>query len=122
MAYRLLGRFRGRKGRNFHFARWCVMSDIYTFNSWHIRETILKALRDYVERGVPLGDFLRCVVSNDFVEACARADQGNLENLPAFAAWLYNECPRDAWGSDDRYVGWVGKHAKVHRVAEEQKP
>jgi hypothetical protein len=53
--------------------------------SYFIRDDMLAALKAYVDRGVPLGDFLRCIVSNNFVEAAGRADFQNYANLQAYA-------------------------------------
>jgi hypothetical protein len=78
---------------------------------------MVEALELYLKEGVPLGDFLAAIVANDFVEATGRADMDNLGNLPAFGAWLYNECPRQSWGSREAYEAWLEMHAKRRAAA-----
>ena len=91
------------------------MSTTYQFRHWRIREDMVDALERYVRDGVPLGDFLSSVVANNLCEACGRADEDNLRNMPAFAAWIYNECPRDAWGSIAIYNAWIEKHQRARQ-------
>ena len=55
--------------------------------------------RLYVERGVEPGGFLMAVLSNNLVEAFARADQTNAAEMDTWVCWLYTEAPRDCWGS-----------------------
>ena len=43
------------------------------------------------------------------MEACNRADDFNLPNLPAFCAWVYNECPSPAHGSRAKVKAWLAK-------------
>lgn len=83
----------------------------YTYRGYTIRHEMLAALEAYVQLGTPLGDFLRNVVSNDFVHAAGSADDGNFANLQAFAAWVYNECPTPACGSHEKYTAWIEKKA-----------
>ena len=84
----------------------------YRFRDWVVRDDMQAALDRYVHQGVRLGDFLSAVVSNDFQEACRRADNDSLENLPAFAAYVYNEMPSTCHGSREIYRAWLKTHAK----------
>lgn len=83
----------------------------YTHRGYIIRTEMLAALEAYVQLGIPLGDFLRNVVSNNFTRSAMHADDGNFANLQAYAAWVYNECPQDACGSAEKYEAWVEKKA-----------
>ena len=56
------------------------------------------SLAAYAISGVPLGDFLQAVVANDLVEACVRADATNIDLVPAIAAFVHWELPRDVLG------------------------
>lgn len=90
------------------------MSKPYVFDrgggvSFTVRADMVEALEAYVHQGRPLGDFLRAVVSNDLIEACAMADSMNLLNIPAFAAYLWNEMPPGSFGSRKAYDGWIGR-------------
>lgn len=61
----------------------------------------------YVERGVEPGSFMCAVLSNNLVEAFGRADHVNVEHLGDWASWLYNDCPRQAWGSHEAIEQWI---------------
>lgn len=79
----------------------------YTFREFQIRGDMLDALRRYVDDHCPVGDFLTSVICNDLREACGRADEDNLRNLPAFVAYLYNEAPSPCWGSKEKMQKWL---------------
>ena len=81
--------------------------DSYYFREFHIRGDMLAALQRYVTERVPPGGFLRAVLAHDFMAACAQADDGNLRNLPAYAAYLYNEMPSSCHGSYDIVNQWL---------------
>lgn len=72
-----------------------------------IPEHCRESLRAYVERGRPVGDFLRCVLSNDLTGAFRHADDVNRELMEDYVGWLWNEAPGDAWGSGEAYGAWV---------------
>lgn len=93
------------------------MSQPYTFQQWTIRPDMVDALERYVKEGVPVSDFLRNVICNDFVHAMGHADDGNLRNIQAYGAYLYNQMPHSAWGSEKAYKAWIKIHAE-RRAAE----
>lgn len=80
---------------------------MYSFRGYTIEDEELSALKDYVNKKVDPGSLLRSVLSNDFVAACAHADEINLHNLPAYAKYLYNELPSACWGTKERVDGWL---------------
>ena len=79
----------------------------YEVGEFYIPRRMMYSLRAYIERGVPLGDFLRAVVSNDLKGAVLRADDVNIRNLPAYVYYLYNEAPAICWGSADKVEKWL---------------
>ena len=79
----------------------------YRFRQYYISEHMLDGIKRYVEQRVPPGDFLTAVLCNDLREACGRADDGNLANLPAYVAYLYNEAPGACWGSKEKMLAWL---------------
>ena len=83
----------------------------YTFRHFTVREDIIQALHDYAWLRVPLGDFLRAVVSNNLFDAIGRADDDNLANMPAIVGYVYNEMPSQCWGSPAHYKAWVKNEA-----------
>lgn len=91
----------------------------YRFREWYIPERMLEGLRRYIDHGVPTGDFLRLIISNDFVHAVGHADDENVRNLPAYAGYMYNEMPGGSYGSKERYNGWISQK-RVEREASER--
>ena len=79
----------------------------YRFRQWTIPARMMQALTRYVDDHCPVGDFLTAVLRNDLREACGRADEENLANLPAFVAYLYNEAPAACWGSAEKVAAWL---------------
>ena len=63
----------------------------------------------YIERGIIPGSFLRAVISNNLVEAVARADDNNLPRLKEIVLWWYNEAPGGCWGSEQKMEAWSTK-------------
>ena len=80
---------------------------------YHIREDMVEALEAYANKGRPLGDFLKAVVSNNLTEACLRADYQNLANIQAYAHYLYWVMPSKAWHSEQAYYDWLKKFVEV---------
>lgn len=66
-------------------------------------------LEAYVKRGVPTGDFLYGVLTNNFIKIVTHADDENINNILAYANWLYNYCPIGAWGSEEKVNEWINK-------------
>ena len=85
----------------------------YVWNGFYIRDDMLLAIRRYIEHGIPPGDFLQAVICNDLKEACGRADEENLENLPAYVAYFYNNAPGGCWGSKGRMQDWVAHRGQA---------
>jgi hypothetical protein len=72
------------------------------------------ALDSYIKHGVPLEDeFLRAVVFNDLFGACARADQCDINVIPVYVNYLYNEAPALCHGSPQAYQGWLALKGKA---------
>jgi len=63
------------------------MSNTYSFHEFYIPPHMMDGLTRYIEHGIALGGFLTAVLENDLREACARADDINIRNLPAYACW-----------------------------------
>ncbi len=63
-------------------------------------------MREWIENGVPQGDFLMAVLSNDLKEACGRADNINQRRLFQYCQFLYNAAPSACWGSPEQVAWW----------------
>jgi hypothetical protein len=91
----------------------------YRFKDWYIPERMMPLIVAYVvHRHHPDDPFLDAVICNDLVEACLHADAENLANLPAYAAFFYNEAPAPCWGSREKVEAWLGR-GKQAAIAEE---
>lgn len=79
----------------------------YRYREFAIPDYMVEGLDLWTRFGVLPGDFLIAVLSNDLMEACARADETNLRNLPVYCAYLYNEAPPQCFGSKERVRAWI---------------
>ena len=66
----------------------------------------------YLLHGIPPGDFMMAVLTNDLTEACARADRTNQQVLYQHVDFLYNYAPSDSWGSVNKVSVWLKRHAE----------
>ena len=83
------------------------MNEIYKFNQFYIPERMMPGIRRYVEHGIRPGIFLSSVIQNNLSGTVGQADEENLKNIPAFVAYLYNECPMKCWGSPEKMEAWI---------------
>ncbi len=79
----------------------------YRFRDWYIPERMMPGIERYIEQHIRPGHFLSAVISNDLKDACGRADDENMTNLPAFVAYFYNEAPHPCWGSPEKMEAWI---------------
>ena len=62
-----------------------------------IQPYILNKIREWVEKGSPIGGFLTAVLENNLSSAIACADEYNFPAIPAIVSYLYNEVPCGCW-------------------------
>jgi len=74
-----------------------------------IRPDIREKLDAYAERHEPVGQFLQACLSNDLNDACGRADSDNIHTIPAIICYIYNDMPRDCWGSRGQVKKWLAE-------------
>lgn len=79
----------------------------YCGGRFKIPQHMKEGLRLYVEEHCMPGHFLQAVISNNLSEAVGRADTDNLENLPAYIMFFYNEVDSRCWGSKEKMNAWV---------------
>lgn len=79
----------------------------YQFRGFHIPDYIMEGIKRYIDYGLPPGSFLTAIVENDLKGAVESADDNNLENIPAFVAYFYNEAPANCWGSPEIVSTWI---------------
>jgi hypothetical protein len=87
--------------------------NIWIFQKWYIPERMQGGILRYIEHGIEPGHFLSAVFRNDFVGIAGRADDENLENLPAYANFLYNYAPQTCWGSKEKVDNWIERKKKI---------
>ena len=80
---------------------------MYKFQEFYIPERMMGAIDRYVKLGIHPGGFLEAVICNNFSGAVSRADEENMRNLPAYAAYFFNEVPFDCWGSREVMDAWM---------------
>lgn len=83
--------------------------DQFRFNGKAIPEYMHGGIRRYLDDRIPPGDFLMAVLCNDLREACGRADDENINLLPVYIAYFYNEAPASCWGSLEKVERWLMK-------------
>jgi hypothetical protein len=72
-------------------------------------EYMIGGLRRFIEDGIPPGNFLEAILTNDLTKAVSRADITNKSILPNYVIFLHNYAPHDCWGSKELYDKWIEK-------------
>jgi hypothetical protein len=89
----------------------------YQFRKYVIPERMMVPIRAYIEEGRPFeeGGFLEALVCHrDVFIVVGRADDENLDNLPAFCGYFHNEVTSECHGSWEKYQAWLKKHEEKH--------
>ena len=86
-------------------------------DTYDIPVNMMADLTAYIEHGVPLGDFLSAVVTNNLKGAVFFADNVNLACLPAYVQYLHWEAPSSCYGSDQKMEDWIDIHAIIDSLA-----
>lgn len=79
----------------------------YKFRAWYIPDRMMPGIERYITHGIQPGSFLTALLSNDLHDAISRADDENMNNLPAYVAFLHNEAPRGCYGSPEDVTEWI---------------
>ena len=64
-------------------------------------------VKRYIEQGVPPGDFLTAVITNNLHLAISHADSTSLAALPDIVRFFYNESPGGCWGTREKMKKWM---------------
>lgn len=83
------------------------MNKSFTYRADGLPFTVIESIQRYVDFGTPPSQFLEAVICNNLVMSVARADERNLQLLPAIVTYLYNEVPAMCWGSREKYQRWI---------------
>lgn len=74
----------------------------------------LAGLVAYRDAGMPVGDFLHAVLTNDLSEAVCRADDANLPALSDIVHWVRENLPASAYGSKKNVEAWLEMKETEH--------
>lgn len=77
-----------------------------------MRSDIKHTLDLYATKGIPTGDFLAAVLSNDLMDAMGRADEDNRDDLFEICEYVYNDMPAPCHGSREKVRAWIMSHAE----------
>lgn len=73
-----------------------------------VSEACAEGVAHYIVHGYVPGSFLTAVLSNDLMEAFARADLTSRATLWNLCGFLYNIAPTGCWGSKEKVLEWRG--------------
>lgn len=85
----------------------CLPPEGYRFRRWYIPGRMMPAIRSYVHDRIRPGRFLTAVTCNNLIDAVGMADDENMDNLPAYVSYFYNEAPAPCWGSKEKMEEWL---------------
>jgi hypothetical protein len=79
-------------------------------------EHMHQAIVEWIEQGEPrpdmMGSFLHAILTNDLMEAFARADFQNTVSMRDWVAFLQNFAPIGSYGSEANLLAWyAAQHA-----------
>lgn len=72
----------------------------------------LASIERYVMKGIPTGDFLYGVLTNDLGKTMWHGDAENLRALPDIWMYVYNRIPAACWGSKEKVAAWHEERRK----------
>jgi hypothetical protein len=64
-------------------------------------------VRRYIEEGIPPGDFLTAVITNNLRLAVGHADSTSLAALTDIVRFFHNESPSGCWGTPEKMKLWM---------------
>jgi len=79
----------------------------YSFYGMFIPEYMVEGIYRFINKGTEPGGFLSSVISNDLFAAVGRADSANINLLPLYCAFFYNEAPSNCYGSKAQFNAWL---------------
>lgn len=97
------------------------MLDQSTLKKSLLKRNIPEYMHDAVERyifdGIPPGDFLSSLLSNDLFLTYGYADDTNIRRVRDYIMLLYNDCPGSCWGSPEKFKNWC-KEGGLNGISE----
>lgn len=74
---------------------------------------IKDSLRRYIRDGIKPGTFLTAVLTNNLYDAILRADPTSLENMKEILLYVFEHCPMESFGSEEKLNKWVEKRRET---------
>ena len=84
-----------------------TLSEKYGVNYDALPEHMRSGARLYIEDGIPPGDFMLAILTNDLKGAFGRADEINRSLIETWIRWTYNDIPGGAQGSVELVQAWM---------------
>lgn len=78
-----------------------------------IPQDAIEALKRYVDDHIQPGGFLTAVLENDLTMAVGVADLHNIEIIPTYVNYVYNELPIKCWGSKEKVKEWLNNNEEA---------
>jgi hypothetical protein len=76
-----------------------------------IPKHMMAGIKRYVEDRIEAGGFLNAVLCNDLKQAVGQADHINIQLIPVYVSYLYNNVPNACWGSREKVNAWLKDEA-----------
>lgn len=94
---------------NIYINEWLTLpcAKGYETSSIQIPDYMLPGFAKYIILGIPPGNFLTAILTNDLMEAVGRADDTNINLIPNYCHVLYNYTPSGCYGSPEAFRKWV---------------
>ena len=86
-----------------------------------IPELTKRCIDEYVELGVPPGDFVRAVLENNLLGAFGTADSYNTYFMRDIVAYVYNCIPSGCHGSREIVNQWLRMHKEFAEIRDSRK-
>lgn len=86
------------------------MNTRYEILPEHMQDGMMR----YIEQGYHPGDFLYLMLCHEIYDATGHADHINLQALPTYIRFMYNEIPASAHGSRENVDAWMKSKQEIN--------
>ncbi len=80
-----------------------------------VPENLIGGFIRYIINGIPPGDFLQAVLSNDLNESLGRADMQSRACIFQITSFVHNDVPSIAWGDRATVIAWINHRGLMGR-------
>lgn len=86
-------------------------------NGAKLPDETIAALELYRTKGLPPGEFLQAILSNDLKRAVSEGLSDERETIAQVVAWAHGNLPTQAWGSEGAVEEWIDRYKRTSRRA-----